>query len=145
MAIQKGARPVRRLTGDVRPRAPFAEPVELSGNGWSLRGMVAGSEGPDDTATLTPRQIIIFIARVVGIAVDRMVFRQERGHGPGYWITNIAMQVVLGIGFGAAGLVTGPGCATTSLGIPMVGPVPDGCRTLEAIKPRSRRSPAGAR
>jgi heat shock protein HtpX len=40
---------------------------------------------------------VIFLARVVGIAVDQMVFRQERGHGPGYWVTNIVLQIVLGV------------------------------------------------
>ena len=29
--------------------------------------------------------------------VDRAVFRVERGHGPGYWITVIVAQLVLGM------------------------------------------------
>jgi heat shock protein HtpX len=40
---------------------------------------------------------VIFVARIVGLAVDRALFRQQRGHGPGYWIVNIAMQLVLGV------------------------------------------------
>jgi heat shock protein HtpX len=40
---------------------------------------------------------VIFVSRIVGMAVDRTVFRQERGHGPGFWLTNIAMQLLLGL------------------------------------------------
>jgi len=34
---------------------------------------------------------------VVGHAVDRIVFKTERGHGPAFWITTIIAQAVLGI------------------------------------------------
>jgi heat shock protein HtpX len=40
---------------------------------------------------------VFFLSRVVGHLVDRLVFKTERGHGPGYWITAIIAQVVLGI------------------------------------------------
>lgn len=40
---------------------------------------------------------VIFLSRVVGEFVDRAVFRNERGRGPGFWITTIVAQVVLGI------------------------------------------------
>jgi heat shock protein HtpX len=40
---------------------------------------------------------VIFISRVIGYVVDRTVFRTEEGVGPGYWITSIAAQLVLGI------------------------------------------------
>ena len=40
---------------------------------------------------------VIFISRVVGYVVDRTVFRTEQGVGPGYWITSIVAQLVLGI------------------------------------------------
>jgi heat shock protein HtpX len=40
---------------------------------------------------------VIFLSRVVGHIVDRTVFRTERGHGPGFFITAIVAQIVLGI------------------------------------------------
>jgi heat shock protein HtpX len=40
---------------------------------------------------------VIFISRVVGYVVDRVVFKTERGHGPGYLITVIVAEIVLGV------------------------------------------------
>ncbi|MGB5623737.1 MAG: protease HtpX [Gammaproteobacteria bacterium] len=40
---------------------------------------------------------VIFLSRVVGFVVDRVVFRTERGFGPGYFITSIVAQILLGI------------------------------------------------
>ncbi|MDX5409179.1 MAG: protease HtpX [Thauera sp.] len=40
---------------------------------------------------------VIFLSRVIGHVVDRVVFKTERGHGPAFWITAIFAQVVLGI------------------------------------------------
>jgi heat shock protein HtpX len=40
---------------------------------------------------------VIFFARVIGIIVDRVVFKIERGIGPGYWIGSIFAEIVLGI------------------------------------------------
>lgn len=40
---------------------------------------------------------VIFFARVIGHVVDRVVFRTQRGHGPGFWIVSILAQIVLGI------------------------------------------------
>ncbi len=40
---------------------------------------------------------VIFIARVIGFFVDRVVFRTERGVGPGFWITTIVAEIFLGI------------------------------------------------
>lgn len=40
---------------------------------------------------------VFFFATIIGHLVDRMVFKTERGHGPAYYITQIAAQVVLGI------------------------------------------------
>ena len=40
---------------------------------------------------------VIVLSRVVGHAVDRMVFKTEREHGPGFWITTVVAQLVLGI------------------------------------------------
>jgi heat shock protein HtpX len=40
---------------------------------------------------------VIFLSRVIGHVIDRTVFKTERGHGPGFWITVIIAQLVLGI------------------------------------------------
>ena len=40
---------------------------------------------------------VIFLSRVIGYVVDRVVFKVERGHGPAFWITAIVAELVLGI------------------------------------------------
>jgi heat shock protein HtpX len=40
---------------------------------------------------------VIFFSRVIGHTVDRLVFKTERGHGIGYWVTTIVADIVLGI------------------------------------------------
>jgi heat shock protein HtpX len=40
---------------------------------------------------------VIFLSRVIGYVVDRVVFKVERGQGPAFWITTIIAQLVLGI------------------------------------------------
>lgn len=40
---------------------------------------------------------VIFLSRVIGHVVDRVVFKTERGHGPAFLITTIVAQVLLGI------------------------------------------------
>ena len=40
---------------------------------------------------------VIFLSRVIGHFVDRVVFKTERGHGPAFWIATIVAQLVLGI------------------------------------------------
>ena len=40
---------------------------------------------------------VIFLSRVVGFVVDRVLLKNERGYGPGYWITTIIAQLVLSI------------------------------------------------
>ncbi len=39
---------------------------------------------------------VIFLSRVVGYVVDRVVFKTERGHGPAFFITSILAQIVIG-------------------------------------------------
>ena len=41
---------------------------------------------------------VLFLSRVVGHVVDRVVFRTEEGHGPAFLVTSIAAQLLLGIG-----------------------------------------------
>lgn len=40
---------------------------------------------------------VIFLSRVIGHVVDRVIFKVERGHGPAFWITAIIAEIVLGI------------------------------------------------
>src|SRR5690606_29254381 len=55
-----------------------------------------------DMVTLTLIQgvvntFVIFLARIIGGLIDRAVFRSENGNGPGYFISVIVAQIVLGI------------------------------------------------
>jgi heat shock protein HtpX len=40
---------------------------------------------------------VVFLSRVIGHVVDRVVFRTESGHGPAFWITSIVAELVLGV------------------------------------------------
>ena len=40
---------------------------------------------------------VIFLARIIGHTVDRVVFRTEEGHGPAFWVTTIIAELVLGL------------------------------------------------
>ena len=40
---------------------------------------------------------VIFLSRIIGHTVDRVIFKTERGHGPAFMITSIVAQIVLGI------------------------------------------------
>ncbi|WP_100644396.1 protease HtpX [Alteromonas facilis] len=40
---------------------------------------------------------VVFLSRVIGHIVDRVVFRVERGHGPAFWIVSIIAELILGV------------------------------------------------
>jgi heat shock protein HtpX len=55
-----------------------------------------------DMVTLTLVQgvvntFVVFLSRVIGYTIDKVVFKTERGHGPAFMITVIIAQLVLGI------------------------------------------------
>ncbi len=55
-----------------------------------------------DMVTLTLIQgvvntFVIFLSRVVGHIVDRVIFKTEEGHGPAFWVTTIVAEIVLGM------------------------------------------------
>jgi len=55
-----------------------------------------------DMVTLTLIQgvlntFVFFLSRVVGMIVDKVVFRTERGLGPGFYVTMIVCQILFGI------------------------------------------------
>jgi heat shock protein HtpX len=54
-----------------------------------------------DMITLTLIQgvvntFVVFLSRIVGHVVDRAVFRNEQGHGPGFFIVSMVAQVLFG-------------------------------------------------
>jgi len=58
-----------------------------------------GANGDMVTLTLIQGVVntfVIFLSRIIGSIVDRAVFKSERGNGPGYFITVIVLQIVLG-------------------------------------------------
>ncbi len=40
---------------------------------------------------------VMFLSRVIGHIVDRVVFKTERGHGPAFFVTMIVAELVLGV------------------------------------------------
>jgi heat shock protein HtpX len=55
-----------------------------------------------DMVTLTLIQgvvntFVIFLSRVVGHTVDRLIFKTEEGHGPAFWVTTIVADLVFGL------------------------------------------------
>ncbi|RMH43489.1 MAG: protease HtpX [Gammaproteobacteria bacterium] len=55
-----------------------------------------------DMVTLTLIQgvvntFVIFLSRIIGAIVDKAIFRTERGYGPGYFITVIVSELLLGL------------------------------------------------
>ena len=40
---------------------------------------------------------VIFISRVVGFFVDRVLLKNERGQGPGFWIATMVAELMLGV------------------------------------------------
>lgn len=55
-----------------------------------------------DMVTLTLIQgvvntFVVFLSRVLGHAVDRLVFKTERGHGPGFHLVSLLAQLALGV------------------------------------------------
>jgi heat shock protein HtpX len=55
-----------------------------------------------DMVTLTLLQgvvntFVIFLSRVIGFVVDRVLLRNERGTGPGFFVASLVAQILLGI------------------------------------------------
>ena len=68
----------------------------------AVLGHEIGHVANGDMVTLTLIQgvvntFVMFIARVIGFIVDRVVLKNERGMGIGYWVTSILAEIVLGI------------------------------------------------
>jgi len=107
VAVYEEAAPNAFATGARRNHALVAVSTGL------LRGMnadevdgVLGHEvthiANGDMVTLTLIQgvvntFVIFLSRIVGFVVDRVVFRTERGVGMGYYITSLVAQLAFGV------------------------------------------------
>jgi heat shock protein HtpX len=55
-----------------------------------------------DMVTLTLIQgvvntFVIFLSRIIGMIVDKAIFKTERGVGPGFFVASLVAQIVLGI------------------------------------------------
>src|SRR5215210_5791530 len=55
-----------------------------------------------DMVTLTLIQgvvntFVVFLSRIIGYVVDKMIFRTDRGVGPGFFIASLVSQIVLGV------------------------------------------------
>ena len=68
----------------------------------AVLGHEIGHVANGDMITLTLIQgvvntFVLFLARVIGFAVDRVILKNEQGLGIGYWVTTIVAEIVLGI------------------------------------------------
>lgn len=68
----------------------------------AVLGHEIGHVANGDMVTLTLIQgvvntFVIFLSRIIGFFVDKVIFRTERGVGPGFFIASIVAQIVLGI------------------------------------------------
>ncbi|MBD2859570.1 protease HtpX [Spongiibacter sp. KMU-158] len=68
----------------------------------AVLGHEIGHVANGDMITLTLIQgvvntFVMFFARIIGHTVDRVVFKTERGHGIGFYITTFIAEMILGI------------------------------------------------
>ena len=68
----------------------------------AVLGHELGHVANGDMVTLTLIQgvvntFVVFLARVVGFFVDKVVFRTERGVGPGFYITVVVCEILFGV------------------------------------------------
>ncbi len=72
----------------------------------AVLGHEIGHVANGDMVTLTLIQgvvntFVLFLARVIGFFVDRVILKNEQGLGIGYWVTTIVAEIVLAIGASA--------------------------------------------
>lgn len=68
----------------------------------AVLGHEIGHVANGDMVTLTLIQgvvntFVIFLSRVIGYLVDRLILKNERGQGIGYFVTVIVSQIILGV------------------------------------------------
>jgi len=105
--VSPNPQPNAFATGANRNKALVAVSAGLL-NGMSqdeveaVLGHEIGHVANGDMVTLTLIQgvvntFVMFLARIIGFVVDRVVLKNERGLGIGYWITTIIAEIVLAI------------------------------------------------
>jgi heat shock protein HtpX len=107
VAIFPSPEPNAFATGANRNKALVAVSVGLLQNMRAdeveaVLGHEIGHVANGDMITLSLIQgvvntFVLFLARILGFLVDRVVLKNERGLGIGYWVTTIAAEIVLGI------------------------------------------------
>ncbi|MEQ8486411.1 MAG: protease HtpX [Pseudomonadales bacterium] len=107
VAIFPSPEPNAFATGANRNKALVAVSVGLLQNMQAdeveaVLGHEIGHVANGDMITLSLIQgvintFVLFLARVLGFLVDRVVLKNERGLGIGYWVTTIVAEIVLGI------------------------------------------------
>jgi heat shock protein HtpX len=107
VAIYNSPDPNAFATGMNRNKALVAVSTGLlermdSGEVEAVLGHEVSHVANGDMVTLALLQgvvntFVIFLSRVIGFIVDRVVLRNERGLGIGYFVTSIIAQIVLGI------------------------------------------------
>jgi heat shock protein HtpX len=107
VAVFPSAEPNAFATGANRNKALVAVSVGLMetmrpDEVEAVLGHEIGHVANGDMVTLTLIQgvvntFVLFLARVIGYVVDRVVLKNDRGLGIGYYVTTIVAQIVLGI------------------------------------------------
>lgn len=107
VAIFPSAEPNAFATGANRNKALVAVSVGLLEHMGpdeveAVLGHEIGHVANGDMVTLSLLQgvintFVLFLARVIGFAVDRVVLKNENGLGPGYWVATIVAEIVLGL------------------------------------------------
>jgi heat shock protein HtpX len=78
---------LQRMHGDEIEAVLGHEMTHVSNGDMVTMGLIQG----------VVNTFVIFLSRVVGHVVDRVVFKTERGYGPAYFITSIVAQIFLSI------------------------------------------------
>ena len=107
VAIFPSPEPNAFATGANRNKALVAVSVGLLENMnadevEAVLGHEIGHVANGDMVTLTLIQgvvntFVLFLARIAGFFVDRVLLKNEQGLGIGYWVTTIVAEIVLGI------------------------------------------------
>lgn len=107
VAVFPSPQPNAFATGASRNKALVAVSSGLleNMNGDEVKAVLGheiGHVANGDMLTLTLLQgvmntFVIFFSRIIGFFVDRVLLRNERGYGIGFWVTTIVAQIVLGL------------------------------------------------
>lgn len=107
VAVFPSPQPNAFATGASRNKALVAVSTGLleAMNGEEVRAVLGheiGHVASGDMLTLTLIQgvmntFVIFFSRIIGFFVDRVLLKNERGYGIGFWVTTIVAQIVLGL------------------------------------------------